>query len=182
MAKRSFIFRLQRLLEIRELRERQEQQKLLALQVKLQEEERRLDVLNNEEYDLVMRLSLKPGERLDIQDRVATVHALEKKRKEKEAQRKKITQAEQAVAVQQDVLKQARIDVKSLEKLREKQLEEFKEEMLREQAVYLDDISSQGYARQRRNANIVAAEDLGLDEIDEDLIEEARQAATLEEA
>jgi flagellar FliJ protein len=178
--KRTFTFRLQRLLEIRELRERQEQQKLLVLMTKLQQEVDALTVMQDEEAALEDRMTIKPGEKLDIEDRVATARALETKRQQMRQQEKRIDAAEAEVAQQREVLKQARIAVKALEKLRERQLEEFREEVLREQAVFLDDISTQGFLRQRNTARRNAAEDLGLDETDIELIE-AAEAALLED-
>lgn len=159
MARRSFRFRLQRLLEIRILREKQAQAELRNRRFMLQQEQHKLAVLEQQEAELVQRMTLGPGDKLDIEDRKACAWAIELKKKEQSQQQRRIASAEQAVAAQEQVVKQAGIAVKALEKLKEKRFEEFHEEQLREQAVFLDDLSSQQFIRQEAERTALRAEE-----------------------
>ncbi|MBC7644376.1 MAG: flagellar export protein FliJ [Thermoleophilia bacterium] len=152
MAKKAFKFRLQRLLEIRVMREKQAQQELLVRRDRVRQEQAQLQVLIDQEAALIARMSPPPGTIVDIADIRLCEHAAKLKREEQDAQQTKIQQAERAVNEQVIILRQAGIDVKALEKLREKQLAEFMEEMLREEAVFLDDLASQQYIRQGKHA------------------------------
>jgi len=161
MARTSFKFRLQRLLEIRVMREKQAQQELQVRRFMLQQEEQKLVVLQQEELALVERMTLRPGQVLDVREQQLCAFAIEQKVKEQDSQRRKITKAEQRVEEQQEAVKQAGIAVKALEKLREKQLAEHREEQLREEAVFLDDLSGQQFIRQKRiKAELLAEEAL----------------------
>lgn len=152
MAKKSFKFRLQRLLEIRVMREKQAQQELLVRRHRLEEEHQKLQKLIAEEQALIDRMTPRPGQFVDIEDMRLCEHAAKLKREEQVSQQDNIAAAERAVQQQIEVVKQAGIDVKALEKLKEKQKEEFHEEMLREEAVFLDDLASQQYIRQGNEA------------------------------
>ena len=159
MARTSFKFRLQRLLEIREMREKKEQQLLLSLRQKVLEEQQKMETLKAEEAALEDRMTLKPGQPLDVLDQQMCAYAIKEKQKEQAQQQQRIVQAEQAVTQQVQVVKQAGIDVKALEKLREKQREEHRLEQLHEQEVFLDDLSGQQFIRQQTQRALQAAED-----------------------
>ena len=148
MAARSFTFRLQRLLDIRVMREKQARQELLARQAQLATEEQRLEVLVAEAAALQDRMTPRAGELVDFDEIRMCTWALRAKEKEQESQRQRISDAHARVNEQQDVLRQRGIEVKALEKLKDKQREEFQQELLAEQAVFLDDLASQQYIRQ----------------------------------
>lgn len=148
MAARSFTFRLQRLLDIRVMREKQARQELLARKAQLATEEQRLEVLIAEAAALQDRMTPRAGELVDFDEIRMCSWALRAKEKEQDSQRQRISDAHARVNEQQDVLRQRGIEVKALEKLKEKQREEFQQELLAEQAVFLDDLASQQYIRQ----------------------------------
>ncbi len=148
MAARSFTFRLQRLLDIRVMREKQARQELLARQAQLATEEQRLEVLVAEAAALQDRMTPRAGDLVDFDEIRMCTWALRAKEKEQESQRQRISDAHARVNEQQDVLRQRGIEVKALEKLKDKQREEFQQELLAEQAVFLDDLASQQYIRQ----------------------------------
>jgi len=158
MAKKAFKFRLQRLLEIRVMREKQAQQELLVRRDRVRQEQAALQVLIDEEAALIARMSPPPGSMVDIEDIRLCEHAAKRKREEQDTQQGKIQQAERAVNEQIIVLRQAGIDVKALEKLKEKQGAEHWEEMLHEEAVFLDDLAAQQYIRQGKHTVMLKAE------------------------
>ena len=150
MARTSFKFRLQKLLEIREMREKMAQQELNRLRVVLEQEEKKLAQLEREEQAMIDQMTIQSGKRFDIHERYTLEFMVTKKRQEQEAQRPVIAEAERAVVAQRKVLTQCGIEVKALEKLREKKLEEHREEQLREEAIFLDDLAGQQFIRQAR--------------------------------
>lgn len=158
MAARSFTFRLQRLLDIRIMREKQARQELLARQAQVAVEEQRLDVLNAEAEALQDRMTPRVGEVVDFDEIRMCSWALRAKQEEQAAQIQRIDQARQRVIEQQEVLQQRGIEVKALEKLKDKQHDEFKQELLAEQAVFLDDLASQQFIRRSVEAEHHAAE------------------------
>jgi flagellar export protein FliJ len=153
VARTSFKFRLQRLLDVRIMREQQAQQELLARRHRVTVEERRLLAMKQEQDRLTDEQN-RPFQRGDdLQDfankRVYLEHALNENVAEQRSQEQRIVEAEQRVIEQQEVLKQCGIDVKALEKLRDKQREEHRLEQLREEGLFLDDLAGQGFLRRR---------------------------------
>jgi flagellar FliJ protein len=158
MAARTFRFRLERLLDIRIMREKQARQELLARQAQLAVEEQRLEVLNAEAAALQERMTPRAGEVVDFDEIRLCSWALKAKEAEQEEQRQRIAAAHQRVLEQQDVVRERGIEVKALEKLKEKQREEFNQELLAEQAVFLDDLASQQFIRREAQQERLAAE------------------------
>ncbi len=147
MARTPFIFRLERLLDVRMMREKQAQQELLVRIDRLRQEEAVLEGLRQIGIELVNRMTPDPGEVIDIEDRQYTEIAIKQNLKQQQGQQQKIVSAERAVVEQEQAVKQARIDVKVLEKLKERKREEWHEEELRKQAAFLDDVSTQQFMR-----------------------------------
>ena len=165
MARKTFKFKMQRLLNVRVMRKKQAQAELLTRKANLAREVEKLASMREEETVLVDRMTLKPGQHLDIQGRQETAYALEQHRKKINTQeRTVIPKHEGLVAEQTEVLMQASIKVKALEKLEEKHREEFHEEQLREQAVFLDDLASQQFIRNRSEGERHAEEALRMEE------------------
>lgn len=131
------------------MREKQAQQELVVLRGKLATEEAALERLVAEEAALAERLVTIPGQALDLQDRLFTENAIQRKRQEQRDQQGRIDQAGQAVRDQQAVVTQRGVEVKALEKLREKQVEEHRLDQLREEGIFLDDLAGQGFLRRR---------------------------------
>jgi flagellar export protein FliJ len=92
-------------------------------------------------------LKIVPGQSLDLEERQMADRWLKKLDQDHQMQQMQVDDAERAVRAQEEVVKQARIDVKALEKLREKQLEEFKQQVLYEEQVFLDDVAGQQFSR-----------------------------------
>lgn len=171
MARTSFTFRLQRLLEIREMREKAAQQELIVLRHKLQDEEVALTQLIAEGVRLHDSLTMPVGRVGNLQqlqnERDWTERAIKDNAQAQVNQKRVIVDAENAVAAQQEVVKQRGIEVKALDKLREKQREEHRIEQLREEGLFLDDLAGQGFLRRRTQAQMIEQED-----------QEARDAAS----
>lgn len=163
MARSAFKFRLERLLDVRVMREKQAQQELQARRQQVVAEEQRLQQMQGEELRL-REEQKQPLERGgDLYQFQMRRHFLEKSIVDnvqgQEAQHGRIQQAKDAVVQQQDVVKQRGIDVKALEKLKEKQREEHRLEQLREEGLFMDDLAGQGFLRRKNLAAMVAAEE-----------------------
>lgn len=163
MARTAFRFRLERLLDVRIMREKQAQQELQARRLQAQAEEQRLVDLQHREQQLreEQRAPFRRGE--DLHEFQMRRHFLERaineSLQEQERQRGRIATAHQRVAEQIQVVTQAGIDVKALEKLKEKQREEHRIDQLREEGLFLDDLAGQGFLRRRALAERIAAEE-----------------------
>lgn len=158
MARKTFIFRLQRLLDIRIMREKQAQHELQTRRAQLVHEQDRLLAIVAESAALERRMTPRTGETIDFEEIRLCAWALQKKGEEHTAQQQKILQAEQRVREQQEVVKQAGIGVKTLEKLSEKRREEFYHEELATEAAFLDDLASQQFIRRTTEAERHAGE------------------------
>jgi flagellar export protein FliJ len=158
MARKTFRYRLQRLLEIRVMQEELERSKLLAAQQVVRNEQIRLEDLELEAAAYAARLMPAVGKAIDFEDILLSEFALKAKEQECDAQRGVIAQKQQIVEQQKKVLKEASIRVKALEKLKERQLEEFREEQLREEGLFLDDLAGQQFIRQVQQERLLAEE------------------------
>lgn len=163
MARSAFRFRLERLLDVRVMREKQAQQELQARRQQVVAEEQRLVQMQQEELRLreEQKLPLQPGE--DLYQFQMRRHFLEKSIEQnvqgQTSQHGRIQQAKDAVVQQQQVVKQCGIDVKALEKLKEKQREEHRLDQLREEGLFMDDLAGQGFLRRQKQAQLVEAEE-----------------------
>jgi flagellar export protein FliJ len=163
MARTTFRFRLERLLDVRIMREKQAQQELQVRRHKVTAEEQRLVEMQGEEIRLRDEQKQPFGRGDDLYQFQMRRHFLEKaieeNVKEQGTQHGRIEQAKAAVVEQLEVVKQAGIDVKALEKLKDKQREEHRVEQLREEGLFMDDLAGQGFLRRRKHAELVAAEE-----------------------
>lgn len=163
MARSSFKFRMQRLLDVRVMREQMAQSELLRLRQEVLREQRKLEAMRVEEQRMRTEQArpLERGE--DLMEFAAKRDWLEKSIKangqEQVQQQGAIQKAERAVSDQQDVVKQRGIEVKALEKVREKQREEHRLDQLREEGLYMDDLAGQGFLRRRSQAAMIAEEE-----------------------
>lgn len=163
MARSAFRFRLERLLDVRVMREKQAQQELQARRQQVLAEEQRLLQIQAEELNLrdQQKQPFQRGD--DLYEFQMRRHFLEQaidaNVKEQSAQHGRIQQAKAAVVEQQEVVKQRGVDVKALEKLKEKQREEHRLEQLREEGLFMDDLAGQGFLRRQKQAALVAAEE-----------------------
>jgi flagellar export protein FliJ len=168
VARSSFKFRLERLLDVRIMREKQAQQELLARRQQVVAEEQRLLQMQAHEVDLRQQQKepFKRGD--DLYEFQMRRHFLEQAIdecvKEQTTQHGRIEQAKQAVVEQLEVVKQRGIDVKALEKLKEKQKEEHRLEQLREEGLFMDDLAGQGFLRRRVQAGRVAIEEAAIEQ------------------
>lgn len=167
MARSSFKFRMQRLLDVRVMREQLAQSELLRLRQVLAAEQQKLEQIKAEEQRLRAEQALPFAKGDDLVEYVHRREWLEKAIKanveqEQPAQHGAIRSAEQAVSDQQDVVKQRGIEVKALEKVKEKQREEHRVEQLREEGLFMDDLAGQGFLRRRTQRARIAAEEAAL--------------------
>ena len=163
MARTSFKFRLERLLDVRIMREKQAQQELQARRHQVVAEEQRLVQMQSSELQLREEQKVPFGRGDDLYQFQMRRHFLEKaidaNVAEQTNQHGRIQQAKDAVVQQLEIVKQCGIDVKALEKLKEKQREEHRVEQLREEGLFLDDLAGQGFLRRRVQAAHIAAEE-----------------------
>jgi flagellar FliJ protein len=163
MARSSFRFRLERLLDVRVMREKQAQQELQARRQQVIAEEQRLEQMRVDEQRLraEQKEPFRRGDDLyEFQMRRHFLEgAIKENVQEQGNQQTRIQQAQAAVVQQQEVVKQRGIDVKALDKLKEKQREEHRLEQLREEGLFMDDLAGQGFLRRRKQAAVVAAEE-----------------------
>lgn len=163
MARTTFRFRLQRLLDVREMREKQAQMELQSRRLIVEEEQQQLVALQDREVELhaEQRAPLERGG--DLHEFAMRRHFLEGEIKdivqEQVQQQGRIQKAEQAVVEQTEIVKQCGIDVKALEKLRDKQREEHRLDQLREEGLFMDDLAGQGFLRRRTQRAVIEAED-----------------------
>jgi flagellar export protein FliJ len=158
VARKSFKFRLQRLLEIRIMREDIARAELLTRRARVQAEQEKVYALEAQADALRERLVPARGQRVDFDDILLTEYALKLKLQEVSQQESVVAQHEAKVAEQIKVVQQAGIDVKALEKLKEKQLEEHKEEQLREEGLFMDDLAGQQFIRNQKAIERMQAE------------------------
>jgi flagellar export protein FliJ len=163
MARTTFRFRLERLLDVRVMREKQAQQELQARRQQVIAEEQRLGQMRVEEQRLraEQKQPFQRGDDLyEFQMRRHFLEgAIKENVQEQGNQHTRIDQAKAAVVQQQEVVKQRGIDVKALEKLKEKQREEHRLDQLREEGLFMDDLAGQGFLRRRKQVAIVEAEE-----------------------
>jgi flagellar export protein FliJ len=154
---------LQRLLDVREMREKQAQQELQARRMRVITEQQQLAAMQAREVELrdEQKAPLERG--ADLHEFAMRRHFLEisiKENVQEQGQQKtRIQNAERAVVEQMDVVKQRGVDVKALEKLREKQREEHRLDQLREEGLFMDDLAGQGFLRRRTQRAVIEAED-----------------------
>jgi flagellar export protein FliJ len=164
---------LQRLLDVRIMREKQAQHELQARRQQVVAEEQRLVEMQAEEVRLRAEQNVPLERGGDLYQFQMRRHFLEVSIKEnvqeQGTQHGRIESAKQAVVEQAGVVRQCGIDVKALEKLQEKQREEHRLEQLREEGLFLDDLAGQGFLRRRTIAATIRAE--------EDLAKDAALAA-----
>ncbi|MCZ4497174.1 MAG: hypothetical protein JWM25_1759 [Thermoleophilia bacterium] len=163
MARTTFKFRLQRLLDVRIMREQLAQQELVRLRGVAAAEEQRMVDLQVYEQNLreQQRAPFQRGEDLDQfqMKRHFLETAIKENLQSQTAQRTVIQQAHQAVRGQQEVLKQRGIEVKALEKMRDNQREAHRLDQLREEGLFMDDLAGQGFLRRRVHAARVEEEE-----------------------
>lgn len=163
MARTSFKFRLKRLLDVRIMREKQEQQTLIKLRQIVVEQEQILVQMQASEQRLRedQKRPLERGD--DLQEfahrRAWLEQAINENLRNQSNQQNEIRKAEAAVVAQQAVVQQAGIDVKALEKVQDKKREEHRLEELREEGLFMDDLAGQGFLRRRTNEQRVAKEE-----------------------
>jgi flagellar export protein FliJ len=163
VARSAFRFRLERLLDVRVMREKQAQQELQARRQQVVAEEQRLVQMQGEESRLreQQKEPFRRGD--DLYQFQMRRHFLEEAIKQsvqdQTAQHGRIQEAKNRVVEQQQVVKQAGIDVKALEKLKEKQREEHRLDQLREEGLFMDDLAGQGFLRRRTQEARIRAED-----------------------
>lgn len=163
MARSSFRFRMQRLLDVRVMREKLAQSELLRLRQVAEAERQKLVVMQQQEQQLRAEQArpLERGEDLQAwaMKRVFLEKDIDAKVQEQTQQQGAIQRADQAVVAQTEVVKQRGIDVKALEKVRENQREVHRVDQLREEGLFMDDLAGQGFLRRRTKDERIAAED-----------------------
>lgn len=151
---KKFVYPLQTLLKVREINERQEQDKLKEAEKKLAEERRKeeeLKTLQNNAY-VDLRDSMASGELPDMGEIQRKKQNLEVLKEKVEAQEKAVKVAEDKKNKQREVLTKAIRDRQIIEKDREKTKEEWKKMMIKEENKFLDEIASIQFSGKMRKA------------------------------
>ncbi len=147
-----FKYQLQTLLRVREIRERQEQDKFKEAEKKVLEEKRKEMELKRREIEAYETFSqrMQDKELPNLTEITIRKHNLEKLGKEYQAQIKVREKAEEERDLQREKLTQAIKERKIIEKDREKTREAWKKIMGKEDAKFLDDIAGIGFSKQAR--------------------------------
>jgi len=147
-----FRYKLQTLLKVRGIREKQEKEKLREKEKIVKEEKKKEAALKETQRKEYLELTqmMTKGELPDMNKINMRKHHLEKLKEEVDNQVKKRQEAEEARDSQREVLTQATKEKRVIEKDREKTREAWRKLMDREESKFLDDIASVGFDRKKR--------------------------------
>jgi flagellar FliJ protein len=139
---KKFRFRLQKVLDVRRIRERQEQEKLHQAIHRRMEEEKRLGLLDKEERDMLQMMRSGRETSFEIWNYTADTRYRVRIGEAKVKQTGRIQQASEQEEVRRQSVTQARRQTRVLEKLRELRYDEWAREMSRQEDNVLDEIAS----------------------------------------
>ncbi|MCR4402726.1 MAG: flagellar export protein FliJ [Firmicutes bacterium] len=142
-----FRFRLEKLLEVRRLRENALQQDLARAQEALRREKGVLETLGAARGATLEALRANVCGTLNVQDIAAYYRYLGFLAHRIEEQRAVVERAAREEAAKRDALIAARRRRKVVEKLRERAYARYREGILREEQAFLDEVGSMRYAR-----------------------------------
>ena len=150
-----FVYNLQALLKVREIREKQEQDKFAEAEKKFLEEKKKEEEIKNFQSQCYAKLrEIMSGEKgmPNVQEIMMRKVHLEVLQGQVEEQIKKTEEAEKAKEEQREALTKAIKEKKVIEKDKEKTREAWKKLMDKEEGKFLDDISTVGFEMKRRQA------------------------------
>lgn len=148
--KKTFNYNLETILRIREIHEKQQQEKFATAQLKHQQErkkEKELKDMQEKKYD-ELRDSIDRGATLDFSDLVLRRLHLEKVAKDVEAQEKVRKKAYKKREQERNTLVEKVKDKKVIEKDKENKRADWQKEVKKEETKFIDDIATSRFSRQ----------------------------------
>jgi flagellar protein FliJ len=149
-----FNYNLESVLKVRDIREKQEQEKFLAAEQKFMEEERKEEEIKsfqNQKYR-ELRTLMEPGAKIsDFQEVLMRNSHLDIVKTQVEEQERAKKEAEKLKEAQRETLIKAVKDRKIMEKDKENKKESWRKVMDKEQGKFLDDIATIGFSRKKRD-------------------------------
>jgi len=147
-----FKFRLQKVLEMREQREKLLHKRFMELLAAAEEEKRELEKLYRYQTQYREELNRKQRGAVDVNEVMQYLHYLEALARAIDEQILRVQEAEErAEEARRDLLK-AQQEKKAVEKLKEKQYEDYLKEQQRAEVIFLDEVSSSRFNRQQADA------------------------------
>lgn len=149
---RGFKFRLEKVLDMRIQKEQRLQQRFQELLAMAELERQKLAALEERQQQYREELSQKQRGSVEVNEVMNYLSYLELLAEAIIQQTEILREAEERAEEARLDLVQASQEKKAVEKLKEKQLEEFNKEQLREEIIFLDDISSSRFNRNKVEA------------------------------
>lgn len=149
---RGFKFRLEKVLDMRIQKEQRLQQRFQELLAMAELERQKLAALEERQQQYREELSQKQKGSVEVNEVMNYLSYLELLAEAIIQQTEILREAEERAEEARLDLVQASQEKKAVEKLKEKQLEEFNKEQLREEIIFLDDISSSRFNRNKVEA------------------------------
>jgi flagellar export protein FliJ len=153
-----FVYRLQKVYELRERKKKEQEQRVQEAQAAVRAAEARLQANLQEQAGVIEQMRISPPMMLEMGDRF-----LQRLREKHVELRQEKEVAQQKLKEEEDLLKIRHQELEALEKHKERCLEEWKEEEKAIEMKMLDEIGSQRYFRNQQEAKmdaILAGEEL----------------------
>ncbi|MBM3324448.1 MAG: flagellar export protein FliJ [Calditrichaeota bacterium] len=150
-----FRFRLQKVLDVRRIRERQEQEKLQQAIRRRMQEEKRLDVLEKEVKDILQIMRQKQQTPFEAWAYVADARYRGRVEQAKVVQLQRIEEASRLENSRRQDFTAARRQTRVLEKLKEVRHEEWKREASRQEDKMLDEVAAHAHAHAHYSREVV---------------------------
>jgi flagellar export protein FliJ len=150
---KQFLYRLQAVLKVREIREEQEKEKLREAERKLVEEKKKEEEIKdfqNEKYSELREIMTGEQGNTDLQELMLRRAHLEVVKEQVIQQEKVREDAEQKKEEQRESVVEAVKDKKIMETDKENKRVEWKKMMDKEESKFLDDISSVAYSKKKK--------------------------------
>ena len=142
-----FVYRMQSVLDVKLKLEEQEKLAFAAAKIKLDEEQDRLDALQNRKAEYEKKGRQLRMQKLDFLEIAANQTAVEHMEEKIEEQLVRVEDAQEALERERKALTQIMMERKAQEILREKAFEEFLHEINRAESKEVDELTSYVYGR-----------------------------------
>lgn len=149
-----FIYKMQNILEIKLKLEEQAKTAYGNAVVKLEEEEKKLRVLERRREEYENQLSQLMSHELAVNEILRSENAIEIMTYKVEEQKMQVMSAERVVEKEREKLREAMIERKIQEKLREKAFEEFKFEINAQEKKEVDELVSYQYTKRASSEEV----------------------------
>jgi flagellar FliJ protein len=157
-----FVYRLQKVFELRERKKKEQEQRVVDAQKAVRKVEQAIEEKIQERRAVKEHMLSSPGTMMDVADRF--MHHLNQQLDEL---REDLRQAELQLEIERKLLNKAHAELEALVKHKEKMHEEWFEEEKRQEMKQLDEVASQRYFRQGQEKLLQELEDLAEMELEE---------------